>query len=119
MVYCTYIIYVEDFMEKTTFKKIYEVAKDIPRGKVATYKQIATLAGNSKASRIVGMAMKHNPDTTVIPCHRVIASDGSMCGYSAGKGIKSKIEKLRSEGIKILNDKVDLSIYQWIYEKNK
>jgi methylated-DNA-protein-cysteine methyltransferase-like protein len=100
-------------MEKTTFKKIYEVAKHIPRGKVATYKQIATLAGNPKASRIVGMAMKYNPDTTIVPCHRVVASDGSMCGYSAGQGIKTKIEKLKSEGVKIKDDKVDLSIYQW------
>lgn len=101
------------FMEKTTFKKIYAVAKHIPEGNVATYKQIATLAGNPKASRIVGIAMKHNPNTTIIPCHRVVASDGSMCGYSAGDGIQTKIEKLESEGVKIRNSKVDLSIYQW------
>lgn len=94
-------------------KRIYEIAKNIPKGKVATYKQIATLVGSSGASRAVGMAMSNNPDITTIPCHRVIGSDGYMHGYSLGKGIESKIEKLRKEGIEIEEDKVDLDIYQW------
>lgn len=100
-------------MEKISFSKIYNIAKNIPKGKVSTYKQIATLAGNPRASRAVGMAMKHNPDTTIVACHRVVSSNGDMCGYSGGKGIVSKIEKLREEGIEINNGKVDLKKYMW------
>ena len=100
-------------MGKISFQKIYDIAKHIPKGKVATYKQIATLAGNPRASRAVGMAMKHNPDTTVVACHRVVASDGSMKGYSGDKGIEGKIEKLRKEGVEITNGKVDLKKYMW------
>jgi O-6-methylguanine DNA methyltransferase len=93
--------------------KVYEITKNIPKGKVATYKQIATLAGNSGASRAVGIAMKNNPNPKVIPCHRVIGSDGYMHGYSLGKGIDTKIEKLREEGIEIDNNRIDLTKYQW------
>lgn len=100
-------------MKKSFFSKIYAIAKQIPKGKVATYKQIATLAGNSKASRAVGMAMKHNPDMSTIPCHRVVASDGTMHGYSAGNGIESKIEILQNEGVEIRDGKVDLEVYGW------
>lgn len=99
-------------MKDTFFSKIYEVVKQIPKGKVATYKQVATKAGNSNASRAVGMAMKHNPDMSSIPCHRVVGSDGKMHGYSAGSGIESKIEMLRKEGIEINNRRIDLKKYQ-------
>lgn len=88
--------------------RIYEVVKTIPKGKVMTYKQVAILAGNSKASRVVGYAMKHNPDMKIIPCHRVVGSDGKLIGYSAGEGIKSKKEMLISEGVKFKGDKVIL-----------
>ncbi|KKR06007.1 MAG: cysteine methyltransferase [candidate division WS6 bacterium GW2011_GWF2_39_15] len=97
----------------TFLEKIYEVASRIPKGRVATYKQIASLAGNSKAYRAVGSAMRRNPDTKVVPCHRVVGSDGKMHGYSGGKGITTKIEKLRSEGVLIKNMKVDLKRFQW------
>ena len=100
-------------MEGEFTSKIYSVAQHIPKGKVATYKQIAKLAGNSKAYRAVGSAMRKNPDTTVVPCHRVVGSDGSMHGYSGEGGIKTKISKLQSEGVIIKNNKVDLKIFQW------
>ena len=73
-------------MQKTFFDKVYAIVADIPKGKVMTYKDVAVAAGSPKASRAVGMAMKNNPDMTVVPCHRVVASDGSMTGYSAGDG---------------------------------
>lgn len=100
-------------MKKIFFKKVYTVARHIPKGKVATYGQIAHLAGNSKAARAVGMAMKNNPDLSSIPCHRVVGSDGKLVGYSAFDGISSKKAMLIKEGITLLGDRVDLSISQW------
>lgn len=100
-------------MSKLFFSKVHTVVSGIPCGKVATYKQVAVLAGNSNAARAVGMAMKKNPDMKVIPCHRVVASDGGLCGYSAGEGIKTKKELLKKEGVIFINRKVDLSLSQW------
>jgi O-6-methylguanine DNA methyltransferase len=100
-------------MNNKFFLKIYKITKQIPKGKVATYKQIATLAGNPKAYRAVGNAMSNNPDPSTIPCHRVVGSNGLMNGYSLNKGIKSKIDLLRKEGIEIINSKVNLNKYQW------
>src|SRR5690606_35255580 len=98
---------------KTFLDKIYSVTSRIPKGKVATYKQIAQLAGNRKASRAVGTAMRKNPDMTVVPCHRVVGSDGKMHGYSAKKGIPSKVAMLKKEGVIFRADRVDLERSQW------
>ena len=62
----------------TTFEKIYNVVKNIPRGKVATYGQIAQLAGNRKWSRVVGYALHNNPYPNEIPCYRVVNRFGSL-----------------------------------------
>lgn len=100
-------------MTETFTAKIYEVAKHIPKGKVATYKQVAALAGNPKAYRAVGTAMRKNPDIRIVPCHRVVGEDGKMHGYSAGKGISSKIQRLREEGVEVEQGIVDLKKYKW------
>ncbi len=98
-----------------TFReKIYQLAKNIPKGKVATYKQLAELAGSPKAARAVGMCMKTNPHAPVIPCHRVVAVDGSLTGYSAGDGLSTKKVLLQNEGVKFRGEKVDLTKSQWI-----
>jgi len=96
-----------------TKDKVYEITRQIPRGKVATYKQIATLAGNSKGARFVGTCMRTNPDAPHTPCHRVVGSDGAFHGYSAGNGIPTKIDMLREEGVQFKNGKVDLKSSQW------
>ncbi len=98
----------------TAFKtKIYELTNMIPSGKVATYKQLATLAGSTNASRAVGMLMKNNPNAPHTPCHRVVASNGALTGYSAGEGIKTKKAMLLSEGVSFVNDRVDLEKSRW------
>lgn len=98
-----------------TFRdKVYNVTKQIPKGKVATYGQVARLAGNSKAARAVGMCMKTNPFAPVVPCHRVVASDGKLTGYSAGEGISTKKAILLSEGVFFKKEKVDLLHSQWV-----
>lgn len=79
-------------------KKLYKIIKTIPKGKVMTYKEVASALGNPLLARAVGNALNKNQDQNV-PCHRVIRSDGFIGGYN--KGAKKKIEILESEGIKI------------------
>ncbi len=75
--------------------KVHKIVSKIPSGYVLSYKEVATLAGNSNASRAVGNIMTKNYDPS-IPCHRVIKSDGSIGGYNCGS--KKKRLLLRSEG---------------------
>ncbi len=88
-------------------EKVYEIVRIIPKGKVATYGQIAEMAGNKKAARAVGALMRANPDAPHTPCHRVVSSDGSLTGYSGKGGIKKKKQMLVREGITFKNGKVD------------
>lgn len=94
-------------------EKIYTIAARIPKGKVATYGQLAKMAGSPGAARAVGMCMKHNPDSKIVPCHRVVASDGRLTGFSAGKGIVTKKEMLLREGVAFVGERADLSRSQW------
>ncbi|KKQ23735.1 MAG: Methylated-DNA-[protein]-cysteine S-methyltransferase [Candidatus Roizmanbacteria bacterium GW2011_GWC2_37_13] len=97
--------------------KVYKICWSIPRGKVATYGQIAKLAGKPKAARAVGYFMRINPDAPDTPCHRVVASDGSLTGYSGAGGIKKKRQMLIKEGVKFKGVKVALNNSQYI-QKN-
>ena len=96
-----------------TFEKIYEVVKSIPKGRVATYGQVALLAGNPRWSRVVGYALHANPDPEKIPCHRVVDRFGSVSKAFAFGGENRQIYLLESEGVKLNNGVVDLSVYQW------
>jgi methylated-DNA-[protein]-cysteine S-methyltransferase len=88
-----------DWSNMTPFQeKVLRATSRIPAGSVATYGEIAAHIGQPKAARAVGQALKRNPMPLVIPCHRVIAADGSMCGYGAGQGIPTKRALLRLEG---------------------
>lgn len=92
---------------------IYQLARQIPAGKVATYGQLAELAGSPGAARAVGMCMKTNPDAPHTPCHRVVASDGKLTGYSAKEGLKTKKQMLLDEGVKFTGNRVNLKASQW------
>ena len=85
--------------------KVYRVVSKIPKGKVMTYQEVATFAGNKKAYRAVGRILNNNPDIKKIPCHRVIRSDFKLGGYAYG-GTKAKRKILKSEGVNISKDKV-------------
>lgn len=79
-------------IEGTDFeKKVWECLKDIPFGETRTYKWIAEKIGNPSATRAVGQALSKNPIPIVLPCHRIIGSDGSIGGYSSGLNIKRKL----------------------------
>ncbi|MBA7646658.1 Methylated-DNA--protein-cysteine methyltransferase [subsurface metagenome] len=85
-----------DLNNRTSFqKKVLEVVKTIPYGETRTYRWVAERIGNPKAARAVGQALKRNPYPEVIPCHRVIRSDGKVGGYS--KGIQKKRKLLKKE----------------------
>ncbi len=94
-----------------TFReKIYALTRAIPHGRVATYGQLAKLAGRPGAARAVGSFLKNNPDPTKTPCHRVVASDGSLSGYAFGRGAASKKRLLKREGVKFIGERVNLKI---------
>ena len=95
-------------------EKVYKICRSIPKGKVATYGQLARLAGKPKAARAVGSFMKNNPDAPIVPCHRVVASDGKLTGYSGIGGIAKKKKMLLDEGVCFKNNKVNLSVSRWI-----
>ena len=81
----------------STFDLVYEAVRRIPEGFVASYGQIAEAVGNRRLSRVVGYALHVNPEPGVIPCHRVVGSNGSLTGY--GGGIMRKKALLELEGI--------------------
>ena len=88
-----------DLSALTAFQRsVLETACRIPSGQVWTYQRVAREMHRPKSSRPVGQALASNPIPIVIPCHRVIASDGSLGGYSGGSGIEAKRWLLRLEG---------------------
>ncbi len=96
----------------TFTESVYEIVARIPAGRVATYQDVAALAGSPGASRAVGSAMRNNPDMKEVPCHRVVGSTGAMHGYAFG-GVATKEAKLQDEGVVINKGKVDLSASRW------
>lgn len=92
-------------------KRIYEAVKKIPRGRVATYGQVAELAGDKKMARAVGNALHHNPDPDTIPCYRVVNAKGELSGAFAFGGIHSQEALLRADGIEVVDGRVDLTKY--------
>ena len=98
---------------QNTFEKIYEVVKQIPYGRVATYGQVAMLAGNPRWSRVVGYALHVNPDPDSIPCFRVVNRFGEPSGAFAFGGKNAQIMLLEGEGIEVINGRVDLEKYLW------
>lgn len=98
---------------ENSFEKIYKVVRQIPKGRVATYGQIAALAGNRRWARVVGFALHVNPDPDGIPCFRVVNRNGEVSPAFAFGGKNMQIELLEAEGIPCPEGKVDLKKYQW------
>lgn len=97
-----------DLVSDSPTKRIYEAVKKIPKGCVATYAQVAEMAGNKKMSRAVGNALHKNPDPTNIPCYRVVNSKGELAGAFAFGGESVQARLLEADGIEVVNGKVDL-----------
>jgi len=82
-------------------RRVLEACRRIPHGQCITYGDLARRVGRPRAARAVGGAMAHNPVPLVVPCHRVVASDGSLAGFSAREGIAMKHRMLDLEGVKV------------------
>lgn len=97
-----------------TFERIYEVVKMIPRGRVASYGQVAAMAGNPRWSRVVGYALHVNPDPDGIPCYRVVTKDGGLSEAFAFGGINMQRELLERDGVEFTSDgRVVMEKYRW------
>lgn len=102
-------------MENTGFfEAVYQVVMQIPKGKVATYGQIARMLGRPHSSRAVGYALHANPRPGIVPCHRVVNRFGSLCTGFAFGGIDVQAQMLRQEGVEVdENYTLDLNRYGW------
>lgn len=105
-----------DLVTDSPSKWIYEAVKRIPKGKVASYSQVAAMAGNPRMCRAVGNALHHNPDPENIPCYRVVNAKGELSGAFAFGGADEQERRLAADGIPVINGKVDLEKYGY-YEK--
>jgi methylated-DNA-[protein]-cysteine S-methyltransferase len=92
---------IRKFMQELKFaagtefeKKVWNALMEVPYGETRTYKWIAERIGSPKSSRAVGQALSRNPIPIVVPCHRIIESDGSIGGYSSGDNIKERLLKI-------------------------
>mgnify|MGYP000920095360 FL=1 len=100
-----------DLVTDSQTRRIYEAVKKIPRGKVATYGQVAEMAGNKKMARAVGNALHKNPDPEKIPCYRVVNAKGELAGEFAFGGEGAQARLLQADGIAVVDGRVDLKIY--------
>lgn len=101
-------------MQKGFFQAVYNIVKQIPQGKVATYGQIAKLVGSPRAARQVGWALHVNPEPYVIPCHRVVNRNGRISSAFAFGGANVQRELLEKEGVTFADcETVELDKYLW------
>jgi len=98
------------------FSKVYEKVKQIPKGKVTTYGEIARAIGNPHMSRRVGYALHANPEPIVIPCHRVVNRFGELSGAFAFGGKDVQSDLLKSEGVEVNDGVVDLEKYMYYFD---
>lgn len=101
-----------DLVTDSPTKRIYEAVKRIPKGKVATYGQVAEMAGDKKMARAVGNALHKNPYPDEIPCYRVVNSKGQLAGAFAFGGDDAQAKLLMADGIEVVDNCVDLKKYQ-------
>ncbi len=97
------------------FERVYEVVEQIPEGMVATYGQVALLAGRPRSARYVGYALHSNPRPGEIPCYRVVFADGRICEGFAFGGPDAQRELLMGEGVMFTDPMhVDLAACRWL-----
>ena len=97
--------------------EVYSLLKKVPEGKVTTYGDLAKALGHPRAARAIGRIMNTNPDPIVVPCHRVVASDGGIGGYAYGTKVKKDI--LAGEGVSFDGDRIkDFEKRRAVLKKN-
>lgn len=104
---------------KTTYQIIWETVKHIPKGKIATYGEVAEQSGLPNHARLVGYALHNLPQHTRIPWHRVINSKGEISLRTVGENHLKQRRLLEKEGVKFIKNKVDLRKYGWLRKLRK
>lgn len=99
--------------EETSFQKIYRVVQQIPAGRVASYGQVAALAGNGRWARVVGYALHANGDPDRVPCYRVVTKEGYPSRAFAFGGENEQVRRLKEDGIEFQDGHVVMEKYQW------
>ncbi len=97
-------------LEQRVYKKLLEV----PKGKITTYGELANAVGIKNGQRVIGNIMNKNPYPVIVPCHRVVKSDGEIGGYAYGENVKTKM--LSDEGVNTLKGKIqdfDKKLYRF------
>ena len=102
----------DDLIADCPAKRIYDAVKRIPYGRVATYGQVAAMAGDRRMARAVGNALHRNPDPDNIPCYRVVNAKGELAEAFAFGGAGAQAKLLKAEGVEVIDGKVDLKKYQ-------
>ncbi len=100
-------------MPDSFYQKIYRAVQSIPAGTVATYGQVAAMAGNGSAARVVGNALHVNPAPGLIPCHRVVNAKGRLAPHFAFGGEAVQQRLLEAEGVEVVDCHVNLQKYQY------
>ncbi len=100
-------------MTLTNYQRIWKMVARIPYGRVATYGQIARLAGLGQRARLVGYALHHSPTGLELAWHRVINAHGKISFPESSSRYHCQQEKLKAEGIVFINGRVDLDTYRW------
>jgi methylated-DNA-[protein]-cysteine S-methyltransferase len=90
-------------------ERVFEILKTVPKGKVTTYKELARALGNPQLARAVGNALNKNPFPDMVPCFKVIKSNGAVGGFTLCH--KDKIRRLRTDGVEVIRNKVNLEKY--------
>jgi methylated-DNA-protein-cysteine methyltransferase-like protein len=98
---------------ETRLRRIWETIRDIPRGTVASYGQIAEIAGIPRGARQVGYALRHAPRDMRLPWHRVITASGKSAFDPNSQPFKTQCERLAAEGVPVRDGKVDMHKYRW------
>lgn len=96
--------------------RVYAFLNTIPKGRVVTYGQIAAALGNRNLARAVGNALHNNPDPIRQPCYKVVNRTGALArSFGDAGGIETQRRRLEQDGIEVVDYRVDLSKYQWIF----
>ena len=104
-------------MQTTFFERVYQVLKQIPRGKVVTYGQIACAIGAPRCARQVGYALHVNPQPGILPCHRVVNRFGRLAPAFAFGGEEVQAQLLRAEGVEV-DENFVVDLQKYLYQGN-
>ena len=102
----------------TFFESVYQIVKTVPKGKVTTYGDIAKAIGSPRSAKFVGFALHQNPDPEQIPCYKVVNRDGRLAKSFVFGGEDVQKALLESDGIEVIDGRVDLEKYRHDFNKN-